>query len=319
MIKLPAMSSARLHSWPTYEIGGRARYMPIAAALSSTFDSDAHTAAYSVPSIERRLSREAINRLPDGVPMVAAIFDVDGHGESKMDEWRAEEREKLSVLRVIHPDPYVYDTRGGYRIVYLIDPIILRTQDDAIDWSVRYARWVAHLRNRFGIFADVSCVDWQRLYRLPHATRGEGGPEQRGTIGDVSKIGRWAPVLSHEDIALACHLRPRREATKPATPSPASYVGDGVLAQAFAARGWLGREINRGVWTVRCPWHSHHSIGAEYDGSTVLYAADGGSDLGALHCKHSHCEGRRIAEVLSEFTPQELHRARLAAGVVRAA
>jgi hypothetical protein len=100
---------------------------------------------------------------------------------------------KLTALAQAHPDPFAYRTRRGYRLVYVLpEPHCLRSPNDAALWSCRYLTWCAYLARRFDIHADPSCKDWQRLYRLPHTTRTEGGtPEDHEVLGDPRHIGFW--------------------------------------------------------------------------------------------------------------------------------
>lgn len=53
-------------SFPRHALGGRARYLPVAEALSGRYSFDAHTTAYSVPAIERRLAGNAPETQPGG-------------------------------------------------------------------------------------------------------------------------------------------------------------------------------------------------------------------------------------------------------------
>src|SRR6185436_16120548 len=127
---VPILANARYKAWPKNSKGGRAQYSPLAEALSRSHATDAHFACYSVPAVERRLNREAPERLPDGVPMVAAVFDVDceaahaasgGKGDTPApDEWWLGELDKLNALAAAHPGAFVYRTRGGYRIVFVL-------------------------------------------------------------------------------------------------------------------------------------------------------------------------------------------------------
>src|SRR5262249_42878314 len=160
-------------------------------------------AAYSVPSIERRLTLEALRdaacraQLPDGIPIAAVVFDVDSEqahrasdgapGTAAVDDWWLTELPKVEALRARHPDGFVYRTRGGYRIVYrLTQPYVLREAGDDAKWTTLYTQWIAYLHRAFGIVADPACADWPRLFRLPHATRVVGGrPEERDAIGDL--------------------------------------------------------------------------------------------------------------------------------------
>ncbi|WP_438026349.1 bifunctional DNA primase/polymerase [Sorangium sp. So ce233] len=74
---------------------------------------------------------------------------------------------------------------------------------------------------------------------------------------------------------------------------------DTPLVRAFAAAGWLGRQAKPGVFMVRCPWHVEHTGGGDgRDSSAVVFAASQLSPIGAFHCMHAHCAGRRLGDVL---------------------
>jgi len=302
---IPVMGNARLHAWPKHEAGGRAQYLPLADAMERRYPTDAHFACYSRPDRPRRLSRAALEH--DEVPMVAIVFDVDGEGHAATPEWWSGELHKLDALLREHPHGYIYRTRGGYRIVYVLAaPIRLVDDSDRCAWSNLYLAWCRYLHRRFNIVADPSCKDWQRLYRLPHATRDENGaPEEREVIGDPRRVGAWGCELTSADMDV-------EPAPKPAKQAPAStatstyYIGRGRLVEAFENAGMLGAEIEPGKRAAVCPWKSAHTTGSDLDGSTIIYEAHAGHDLGWFHCSHAHCAGRTQAEVIGTFTDAEM-------------
>jgi hypothetical protein len=169
-------------------------YVPLSEVLTAREATDAHFAAYSVPSFSRRLKKSVFGSaaLPEGVPMVLAVFDVDAPGKDASEIWREAEAVKVIALLAAHADLFVYETRGGYRLVgVLSQPFVIRSADEAQLWSRLYREWCSYLRE-FGIEADTSCADWTRLYRLPHATRdGAATPEERPTIGNPASVGGW--------------------------------------------------------------------------------------------------------------------------------
>jgi hypothetical protein len=326
---VPVVPSATLRAWPKHLVGGRARYIELGEALTRRYSSDAHFAAYSVPSVERRLCLDAAGKVAAGIPMGISLFDVDAAEAHKAqggsdtvpasDAWWCAERAKIETLRFIHPDGFAYRTRGGYRLVYrLAEPFIITADLDAARWTARYLEWVAHLENRFDIVADPSCSEWVRLFRLPHATRdGSSSPEDLGTVGDPKTIGPWAPDIDDGDRTCALTLRRPKKPYAPSAPRAraSAYSGDGVLFYAFRARGWMGTALEPGKWAVKCPNSASHSKGADFDTSTVLYAPDGTQALGFLHCSHAHCQHLTIREWLTFFSQGELEHARAAAGL----
>lgn len=296
---VPVLSSSRLKAWPKHDKGGRVEYVPIGVALSRRYSTDAHTAAWSVPEVARRLDKGAPEKVEHGIKMMVMFADVDGHGVPDLEAWRMAERVKVDALRADHPGVIEYDSRGGYRLVArLATPIFIRDASDAAAWRCIYLSWVRYLDRRYGIKADPACKDWQRLYRLPHATRDEGGkPEDLPIRGSLDAIGEWHPELTAADLAV------EEEKT---TTAAATEDSRGRLWDAFARRGWLGEQVEPGKWKARCPWMPMHTSGALFDGSTVVYEASAGRDLGWFHCSHAHCDGRPIEEVIAVFTDEEM-------------
>jgi hypothetical protein len=333
-VLVPVLRDRTLRSWPKFPVGGRVEYVQLSIALSREYSTDVHFAAYSVPSILRRLAKEALrqpdarSKLPDGVPVVLAAFDIDcpaahAGNPGAADAWWLDEVEKITALLAKHPGGLVYRTRGGYRVIYLLpEPTILHDDADAEAWSLRYCSWIAYLLREFGIAADASCKDWTRLYRAPHATRDCGDtPEQRETIGDVGAIDAWIYEPTAEDATAARKLHKRRtprERKESSAHSGAPVVaGEGLLAHAFRKRGWLGDVLAPGKWLAVCPNAAAHTKGEQFDGSTVLYAPGSGEEVGWVHCSHAHCQGRTIRDVLLVFSDAELVEARNAAGLAR--
>ncbi|MGC4088333.1 MAG: hypothetical protein QM756_10620 [Polyangiaceae bacterium] len=178
-----------VRGWPRQAAGEGCMVLDLGEALSREYSEDAHFAAYYSPN-GRRLTREAIDEL-GRVELTCIVFDVDGPDHAADERWRRETRDKVQALAAEHPGLFYYETRGGARIVYRQEePTVLRSQADANEWSRAYAIAIAHLERRFGIAADPACNDWQRLYRLPHATRDEGkSPENWPIWGNPRSIG----------------------------------------------------------------------------------------------------------------------------------
>ncbi len=217
MTAAPVMDDKFGRAWPEHAAGAAAVYRELGDALERRYSSDAHTAQWTAPDIPRRLARGAPERLPDGVRMTLAIFDVDdpvAHAERKpaRAEWLAAELGKVARLHDAH-QILMYATRGGYRLVSRLPaPIVIRDAEDAAAWSRLYLSWCVWLSRKFGIVADL-CTDWQHLFRLPHATRDDNGdngePEDRLVYGDVHKIGAWPYPFPHArefDLAEAHRL-----------------------------------------------------------------------------------------------------------------
>jgi hypothetical protein len=314
---VPVLGSTSARSWPLHERGAFARYMRASEALTARHATDAHFAAYSLPDQPRRLATVAVDRVPEGVPMVLAVFDVDcgaahaagggAQGEADVAWWEGELR-KIGVLLAAHPGGFVYRTRGGYRLVYaLADPVVLRSPDDGTRWKSKYVAWCRYLAARFGIVADAACKDWTRLYRLPRVLRdAAASPENRPTLGDPRALGSWVCPIVAAMPDEPEPRPPRPPVVAGGEPRPTWNGDPGALFRALQARGMVGKALGPGKWAVACPWSSAHTKGTPYDSSTVLFAPGPGQDLGWWHCSHAHCQGRTLGDVLGTLDPGEL-------------
>lgn len=319
-MRVPILPHAKCRSWPKHDQGARAVYLDIGAALTRRYTTDAHFTQYHCPTVERRLCLAAPEALGHSVSMVAHLFDIDGEGHVGTDDWWQGERGKIASLFAVHPGGYAYRTRGGYRLVYLRrKQFEILTADDAARWRRTVLVSIAYLERRFGIAGgDTACLEWVRLFRLPHATRDPFGfPEDLETIGDATNIGAWVPEILDEDRAIARKLSSKRmtRVFEPAEPT-SDYRGAGLLYAVMSARGWIGREIQTGMWLARCPNERNHTVASGAD-ATVLYAADRGGQLGHICCLHQHCEDFRPKDWLRFFDDAELDAARRAAGILR--
>jgi hypothetical protein len=303
----------------------RGRLVDLRDALSADYPSDAHFAAYASPD-GRRLNSESLATLADGLEITVGVFDIDcplthGTPEPAPESWRREIRARVVAFAVDHPDPLWYETRGGGRIVYrLAERTILRSKDDAVAWARGYHVAVAHLGRHYGIEADPACADWQRLYRLPFATRTEGGrPERWCTWGEWDRIGTLVIDASAEDVERAkarstVFRAPRARALS------AGIGGDGLFFHLLRGRGHVGREHPRGGWIAICPNRAQHSTDTDGSDTTIVVPPKDGGETGLLICKHAHCADRfTVAEWLRMFSESELESARRAAGIMRAA
>jgi hypothetical protein len=176
------------------------------------------------------------------------------------------------------------------------------------------------MERRFGIVADPACHDWQRLFRLPRATR-DAKPENWPTWGNANAIGCLSIRASATDVASAARradkvFRQRNHADF--VPSIAS--GEGLLFWLLRARGDVAdRPCPRGGWIVRCPNRAQHSSNTDGTDSTILFPPVVGKELGAIACKHGHCQHITVKCWLRFFSDGELSAARVAAGITRAA
>lgn len=290
-MRLLVLPRARVTGWPLTAESIRKRLTAehhqcpeLGDGLAREYATDAHHTAYAPdPLAPRRLTRKAIEHAP--VAMQLVVFDIDcpeAHrdGKAASDAWREVEAPKQRALLEAHPGAVVFDTRGGYRVVALLEqPVAIATASDAGAWSRFYLLQLGYLSRRFGIIADPACKDWQRLYRLPHATRDGGpSPERRRVLGDLRNPGVWSrergdehlrgadgeaadlaelerlaastpkPWETHARAAAAPTALPPRaaKARTPRTPSPVVAADLGALAPlALAVAGAIG-ELPKG-------------------------------------------------------------------------
>jgi hypothetical protein len=308
----------RACGWPRWPHGTWADVVPIGVALVRAYTTDAHFCAYETPN-GRRLTREALDRGKRPVLSVA-VFDIDCpavHGSSAPapDEWRAALLEQVAELARAHPAPYVYGTRGGARIVYMQpEPIVLSSQADAQRWSQDYAIAVNYLARRFGIVADLACKDWQRFYRLPHATRELGGkPERWPAYGDAAHIGPLSIDATAADVTAARRTSKVFAKRRALEFEPCVSDGRGLLYHLLNAQGAIIRPHTcDGALVIRCPREASHSTGSTGDGSTLLFPPAIGKSVGAIACLHGHCANMSVRDWLQLFSERDIETAQRA-------
>lgn len=252
--------------------------------LTDGFPTDVHTAGYLCPSVAHRLNKDALKDPSlhgDAAPKMAwLIIDVDcteAHRGGSIDAgWRERERERVARLLAEHPGAFVYETRGGYRIIYRIEP-----QPCGPSWTRLYDAILRYLAERFDIHGDPACSDWTHLFRVPHATRDGSAPENLPVFGDAANIGLWTWRPGPDDA--------RDE------PARADDVGvptgkPNVLEHEFEKRGLIIARRADGKTIVRCPWEKDHSTPSRgaADTSVAVLPPTTTAPLGRFVCFHGH-------------------------------
>lgn len=323
-LKVTVLRNRYVQSWPNHDQGEKAYVAELAHALARPYSTDAHFAQYVAPNA-RRLSGAALDCLPSGIVMACIAFDFDcpeahGAGTPAPETWRADQREKLRAFLAEHGPFFCYETRGGLRTVHAQpDLLVLRTSHDARQWSQDYSVVIAHLARRFDLHADPACADWQRIFRLPRATRDGMKPESWPTLGHPGSIGPLLIEATAEDVANAKRFSKAFAEPRVLHFQGCNGNGFGLLFHALKERGALVREHGSQAYVIRCPREAQHTSGRTGNGSTVLYLPHAGEQIGWICCLHSHCVSLRLADWLREFDPEELRRARCAAGLEGAA
>lgn len=202
-----------VRAWPNHPDAPAHPVYPLSEALTRSWQTDAHFTAYEAPASRQRLSITGADGLDlyrrgGSARMVLLVVDVDDeltHRENTRRKaakqrpidvpaaWRADQAARVATLRADHPGVVAYDTRGGYRLLALLEAAHgIADHEQAAAWARWYLRQLAYLSRRYGIVGDPACLDWTRLYRLPHATReGSQTPEQRPVYGLLEAVGVW--------------------------------------------------------------------------------------------------------------------------------
>lgn len=136
----------------------------LSAVLVERYDSDAHGVMYYLPPGHPLHGARLLSRLPPEVLSAVRFdylfFDVDCADPLMLPMWRIEVESTLSAHNLAW-----YATRNGYRILFRhAAPVGIGEHIEAIRRGID---WLAGL----GIEADRACVDWTRLYRMPHVIR----------------------------------------------------------------------------------------------------------------------------------------------------
>jgi hypothetical protein len=153
-------------------------------------------------------------------------------------------------------------------------------------------------------------VKWNGYVVVPPSVRGpdENCPRWRRYQWDVGAHISEIPIAEAPAwIALGGagprSPRPHRDAVAPAAES--------FLAVAFEIAGWLGEALPAGRIAVKCPWAHEHTDGRGLgkDSSTVILPPTTDDHLGAWACKHGHCAGRDVLDVLDALPKHAVARA----------
>ncbi len=312
---------------PAHPKPGVAQVLPLSEALTATHACDRHFAPYS-PSLPCRLKSESLT-LGAYASMVALALDFDDHEAKRQklpatEKWRADVAQRVGQLWQVVPNGFFYWTRGGARLVYLLDtPLVVKDDDGARAWQEFALSAMIWLEREFGLRADRACKDWTRLFRLPKATRTPGAsPEDLGVSGDPNRIGAWT-ILTFDDAIreeAQTNLSKKYRRGKPTRKLPsgthatrkASGPPNSVLFHLFRLREWLGPEISPGKYSVVCPFSAGHTTGEPGDTSTVLF--DDGLGHCAVCCLHDSCSKRTQGDFLGAFSDVEVRLARQVRG-----
>jgi hypothetical protein len=274
-----------------YEPGGSTEGVSTVScveALLRHFRCDAHMQLATSP-LGCRLTAKHVGQVPITLGCIASDWDAPNHEVTPA--WRVESRELVTKLFMAHSG-YYYETRGGGRLLWMLaEPFEINSANDAAQWRARYLAACDWLTT-FGIIADRSCSDWQRLFRLPHSTRDPGGkPENLPVIGSVDAIGAFKLPPANQvprPVASVSERHGSGVSTNPKIQTP-------LLDALVTAQLVLGDGPVPGSLRIICPRDKHHTTAAPGCGSTLYYPPDTWDGSGWIHCLHDHCSGMRTA------------------------
>ncbi len=166
------------------------RVAPLAEALERVYRSDAHMVTYYVVGRDGRPLEQQprVNKaglgwvLEQGYTLEHDLLMVDVDNPLHR-EWTPALRARLDELlanAAVLRTAGIYLTRAGYRLIQPLDEPVVASEVE------RYlASWIGELAAE-GIEVDSSCVDWTRLFRLPHVQRGPVA--YRSPLVDLSRM-----------------------------------------------------------------------------------------------------------------------------------
>jgi P4 family phage/plasmid primase-like protien len=154
-------------------------------ALAHVYQTDAHFVPYYVEGVQAipRLTKRSLPLLRESgvsVRLAHVVADIDCPKGLDVAGWFAGELDKIKAAQMALGAAAAYRTRGGYRLLWTIDPV------DPLTYEGLNARLRAALAQH-GIEADPACSDWTRCYRLPFVVR-DGEPQQYQAALDVGAL-----------------------------------------------------------------------------------------------------------------------------------
>lgn len=263
-------------------------------SLAYPYSTDVHFAQYTA---DRRLKNADVGKIEVTIDTIA--IDLDGPNHTATPEWRRVTRVRAAQAFDRFGRGYYYETRGGARLIWRIDPFKIADAQDMADWRETYRKFCDQLEDIAGLEPDRACSSWAQLFRAPRVTRDKRGAVERPehTIGDLS------------DVALL--ELPRMRAEEPSKSQPHILPvgldlddGPSLLAELCENAGLIKCQLTEDSWSIECPNGGEHSV--ESDGTRLFDAGFGG--LGRIHCFHRSCSGRypTAAAWLWAFTAEEL-------------
>jgi hypothetical protein len=204
------------------------------------------------------------------------------------------------------PQPLVGDSGNGAHVMLRVD-----LPNDA-DATRLHQAFLIHLSERFQtdqILVDQATHNAARIWKLygTLARKGDSIPARPHRLARILQ----EPDTRVSETAQLLSLFPSKPLPKPTTAprsalnghaDPSTPTGDYSTLDVvgwFRSKGAYGRELDPGQHAVDCPWIGEHSQTNDATHSdTVVYEAQGGA-WPQFNCLHSHCTGRKIADVIA--------------------
>lgn len=283
------------------QTGIRSEYVVshLSNALAETYKTDAHLVAYVLRDANGQplAAQPRINKSNGGLDFVESLgfsieidclfADLDNPGHVEWtDELLVHARAQDAQLLTAG----VYYTAHGRRVVQpLTRPVRVPEAEGVL------AAWLGELQ-RLGMHVDEGCQDWTRHFRLPHVKR-------RGVASTFKPIVSLA-FMRPIDPPAPAPLLGVRSRSRGRTSGPAGDLDGTPLAEAFKLAGWLGHSLGKGKAAIRCPFAASHTIGRDFDSSSVLFGPTSTAPLGWIHCSHGHCSHHTQKEFLAALPPE---------------
>lgn len=148
--------------------------MSLREMLHREFDTDAHAVAYNVaeqdawPLVKKKCLSD-IRAHGSDILMPALFFDWDTPGHADLTPELLDDAllklDALTAHPVLGKWAAMYTTRGGMRLVYVLDAPV------PVEDAEQYIAYIFHQFDLHGMPMDLNCKDWTRRFRCPKVWR----------------------------------------------------------------------------------------------------------------------------------------------------
>lgn len=205
------------------------------------------------------------------------------------------------------PQPLVGDSGNGAHVMVRIN-----LPNDAESTQLHQA-FLVHLAERFQagkILVDQATHNAARIWKLygTWARKGDSIPsrphrlarilqEPSDEVADTKLLRDLFPLKSPERLISAPPVASNGKAA-PKSSVPRGDYATLDIVRWFQSHGAYGKPLSGGKHAVDCPWIQEHSqINDASHSDTAIWEAEAGG-WPRFHCRHSHCDGRKIQDVI---------------------